>query len=146
MARLLEMEWPTLGISVVSEPLPYNQDYYHYFLDNCPIEGIQSHAVVSGKLLYIMNLRLSEFPRQRYMELTMEDLAEADIGRIFVFVTFGKVGSIMAKYGEITEPMSYPTIAQVRNEDMDKLRQAGKAEWDAIYRSKEIIPVIYREK
>ena len=88
-----------------------------------------------------MNLRLSEFPKQRYMELTMEDLAEADIGRIFVFVTFGKVGSIMAKYGEITEPMSYPTIAQVREEDMGKLREAGEAEWNAIYRTKEIIPL-----
>jgi hypothetical protein len=52
----------------------------------------------------------------------------------------------MVKYGEITEPMSYPTIAQVKTEDIGKLVRAGEAEWDSIYRNKQIISVIYRAK
>jgi len=146
MGRILEMEWPELGIKVEAEPLSFNQDFYEYFLDNCPLKGIQSHAVVSGKLLYIMNLKLSKFPAQRYMELEMEDLAEEAVGRVSVFVTFGKVGSLMVKYGEISEPMKYPTIAQVKEADIEKLIEAGKAEWESIYRTKQIISVIYRAK
>jgi hypothetical protein len=146
MGRILEMEWPEIGIKVEAEPLAFNQDYYEYFLDNCPLKGIQSHAVVSGKLLYIMNLKLSRFSRERYMDLKMEDLSEEPVGRISIFLTFGKVGSIMVKYDEITEPMSYPTIAQVKEADIEKLKEAGKAEWESIYRNKQILSVIYRAK
>ena len=146
MGRILEMEWPEIGVKVESEPLSFNQDFYEYFLDNCPLKGVQSHAVVSGKLLYIMNLKLSKFSSQRYMELKMEDLAEAPLGRVFIFITSGKVGSVMVKYGDISEPMSYPTIAQVREADIEKLKIAGRAEWESIYRNKEIISVLYTAK
>lgn len=146
MVRMLEMEWPEIGIRVEAGPLDFNQDFYQYFLENLPVKGIQSHAVVSGKLLYIMNLKLSKFPPRRYMDLKMEDLSLEPVGRISIFITSGKVGSIMVKYGEITEPMSYPTIAQVKTEDIGKLVRAGEAEWESIYRNKQIISVIYRAK
>ena len=146
MGRILEMEWPELGIKVEAGPLPFNRVFYEYFLDNCPLKGIQSHAVVSGKILYIMNLRLSKFAPQRYLELKMEDLSEEPVGRVSIFVTAGKVGSLMVKYGPISEPMSYPTIAQVKASHMKKLVEAGRAEWESIYRNKNIISVIYRAK
>lgn len=146
MGRILEMEWPEIGIKVEAEPLSFNRDFYEYFLGNCPLKGIQSHAVVSGKLLYVLNLRLSRFPAESYLDLKMEDLSEEPIGRVSVFITFGKVGSIMAKYGEVNEPMKYPTIAQIRDRDIEKLKEAGKAEWESIYRNKQIISVIYRAK
>lgn len=146
MGRVLEMEWPEIGIKVVAEALSFNRDFYDYFLDNLPLKGIQSHGVVSGRILYIMNLKLSKFPSRRYLELRMEDLSEEPVGRVSIFITAGKVGSIMVKYGEITEPMSYPTIAQVREGDLDRLAQAGEAEWESIYKTKEIISVIYRAK
>ncbi len=146
MAKILEMEWPEIGIKVEAKPLDFNQDFYDYFLDNLPVKGIQSHAVVSGRLLYIMNLKLSTFPPRRYMDLKMEDLSLEPVGRVSIFITSGKVGSIMVKYGEISEPMSYPTIAQVKAEDIPKLIQAGEAEWNSIYRDKNIISVVYRAK
>jgi hypothetical protein len=146
MAKMLDMEWPEIGIRVEAGPLEFNQDYYQYFLDNLPVKGIQSHAVVSGRLLYIMNLKLSKFPPRRYMELKAEDLSLEPVGRISIFITSGRVGSIMVKYGEITEPMSYPTIAQVKADDIPKLIKAGEAEWNSIYHSKEIISVVYRAK
>ena len=146
MERILEMEWPEINIKVEAEPLPFNQDLYEFFLDNLPLKGIQSHGVVSGRILYILNLKLKKFPTRRWMEFRMEDLSEEPVGRVSMFLTAGKVGSIMAKYGYISEPMSYPTIAQVKEADIDKLVEAGEAEWEAIYRTKEIISVIYRAK
>jgi len=138
------MEWPELGLAVRANALDYNKEYFNYFLDNCPLNGVQSHAVVSGKLMYIMNLKLQRFPKERYMDLRKEDLAEMAVGRVGIFVTFGRVGSVMVKYNEITEPMSYPTIAQVRDQDLGTLAKAGAAVWDAMYRTKQIINVVYR--
>jgi len=146
MGRILEMEWPEIGIKVEAEPLPYNQEFYEYFLDNLPVKGIQSHGVISGKILYVLNLRLQKYPPRRWLEFKMEDLVEEPLGRVSIFLTAGKVGSIMVKYGEITEPMSYPTIAQVKEADIGRLIQAGEAEWQALYRTKEVISVIYRAK
>lgn len=146
MGRILEMEWPELKIKVEAEPLPFNQEFYDFFLDNCPLKGIQSHAVVSGQILYIMNLRFTKYPDKRYMDLQMEDLMEEPVGRISIFLTAGKTGSVMAKYGYVNEPMSYPSIAQVVEKDMEKLKEAGRAEWESIYRNKQIISVVYTAK
>ena len=146
MGRILEVEWPEIGIKVEAEPLPYNQEFFEYFLDNLPVKGIQSHGVISGKILYVLNLRLKKYPPRRWLEFKMEDLVEEPVGRVSIFLTAGKVGSIMVKYGEITEPMSYPTIAQVKEADIGRLIQAGEAEWEALYRTKEVISVIYRAK
>ena len=146
MGRILEMEWPEIGIKVEAEPLPYNQEFFEYFLGNLPVKGIQSHGVISGKILYVLNLRLQKYPPRRWLEFKMEDLVEEPLGRVSIFLTAGKVGSIMVKYGEITEPMSYPTIAQVKEADIGRLIQAGEAEWQALYRTKEVISVIYRAK
>jgi len=144
--RTLVMEWPQLDIKVESEPLPFNKQVYDWFLDNCPLSGIQSHAVVSGKLIYIMNLKMPKFPLFKYTDLKMEDLSEEDVGRVSIFITAGGVGSLMVKYADITENMSYPTIAQVVERDFGKLREAGEAIWNAIYKTKDIITVNYTVK
>ncbi len=144
--RTLVMEWPELDIKVECEPLAFNQQAYEWFLDNCPLTGVQGHAVVSGKLIYIMNLKMPKFPRFKYTDLKTEDLSEEDIGRVSIFITAAGVGSLMAKYADITENMSYPTIAQVVESDIGKLREAGEAVWNAIYKTKEIIKVNYMAK
>jgi hypothetical protein len=146
MGRQLEMEWPEIGITVRAEPVEVNREFYDYFLDSLPVKGIQSHAVISGRLLYILNLKLSRFPPRRYLDLTMEDLSLEPVGRVSIFITAGKVGSIMAKYGDISEPMSYPPIAQVQPGDIPNLVRAGEAVWQAIYRTKQIISVVYRAR
>ena len=143
---ILVTEWPELGIKIESEPLPFNRQAYDWFLDNCPVTGVQGHAVVSGKLIYIMNLKMPKFPQFKYTDLKMEDLSEEDIGRVSIFITAGGVGSIMVKYDDITENMSYPTIAQVVESDIEKLKEAGEAIWNAIYKTKDIITVNYKVK
>jgi hypothetical protein len=71
----------------------------------------------------------------------MEDLAEAKDGRIFIFITAGKVGSVSVKYGEVSENMSYPVLAQVRQEDLKDLEKIGTAVWKSIYSTKQVITV-----
>jgi len=135
------MSFPELNLSVKAEPLSVNRDLFNWFVENLPLKGIQSHAVVSGKIIYIMNLRMKKPSPVRYRDLGVEDLAEAKDGRIFIFITAGKVGSISVKYGEVSENMSYPVMAQVKQEDLKNLEKIGEAVWKSIYSTKEVITV-----
>jgi hypothetical protein len=118
-----------------------NRALFDWFLGNLPLKGIQSHAVVSGNLIYIMNLRMKKASPVRYRDLAVEDLSEAKDGRIFIFITAGKVGSVSVKYGEVSENMSYPVLAQVRQEDLKNLAKIGAAVWKSIYSTKQVITV-----
>jgi hypothetical protein len=135
------MSFPELGLSVKVDPLAVNKDLFDWFLENLPLKGVQSHAAVSGKLIYIMNLRMKKGCPVRYRDLAVEDLSEAKDGRIFIFITAGKVGSISVKYAEVSENMSYPVIGQVREEDLKDLKKIGEAVWRSFYYTKEIITV-----
>ena len=140
------MEWPALGIKVECGPIEINRHAYDWFLENLPLSGLQGHAAVSGWLMYIMNLKLSKYPEFRYEDLEIEDLSKEVFGRVNIFITAGRVGSIMVKYGEITEDMCYPTIAQVLPGDIEKLKEAGYAVWNAMYKTKDIITVNFTLK
>src|SRR5512135_348370 len=135
------MSFPELSLSVEVEPINKNKKLYDWFLENLPLKGVQSHAVVSGKIIYIMNLRMKKPSPVRYRDLAFEDLSEAKDGRIFIFITAGKVGSVSVKYGEVSENMSYPVMAQVRQKDLNTLEKIGEAVWRSIYSTKEVITV-----
>ena len=135
------MSFPELSLSVEVEPINKNKKLYDWFLENLPLKGVQSHAVVSGKIIYIMNLRMKKPSPVRYRDLAFEDLSKANDGRIFIFITAGKVGSISVKYGEVSENMSYPVMAQVKQKDLKTLEKIGEAVWKSIYSTKEVITV-----
>ncbi len=135
------MSFPELSLSVEVEPISKNKKLYDWFLENLPLKGVQSHAVVSGKIIYIMNLRMKKASPVRYRDLAFEDLSEAKDGRIFIFITAGKVGSISVKYGEVSENMSYPVMGQVKQKDLKTLQKIGEAVWRSIYSTKEVITV-----
>src|SRR4030042_3481745 len=99
MANLI-MSFPELNLSVGAEPLAVNRALFDWFLGNLPLKGIQSHAVVSGNLIYIMNLRMKKASPVRYRDLAVEDLSEARDGRIFIFITAGRGGSLFFSDGE----------------------------------------------
>ncbi len=82
----------------------------------------------------------------RYRDLAFEDLSEAKDGRIFIFITAGKVGSVSVKYGEVSENMSYPVVAQVRQKDLKTLEKIGEAVWRSIYSTKEVITVEFSKE
>lgn len=139
------MKWLELDVEVTAKAIDYNRKAFDWFLENLPVTALQSHAVVSGKLMYLMNIPMKSLFPFNYRELIKEDLCLEPVGRVSFFATAGKTGSIMVKYGEITEPMSYPTIAQVVEEDLEKLKEVGKTVWDSVYRTKKVIKVRFEE-
>lgn len=149
--RILVIAWPELDISVECRPLPFNREVYDWYLDHCPIRGVQSHAVISGAGAYVHNFILPE--RRPYArDLKPELLSEAPIGRVALTPagsqvhSGGLIGGYGMKWGEITEPMQVFFSAQVVDEDIEKLKKAGAAIWNAIYKTKEIITVELSEK
>lgn len=141
MADTFTCSWPELEITVRLEPLSGNRNLFDWFVDNLPTSAVQSHAVVSGQLTYVLNLPLKNPSTIAYEDLAKHDLMDSDLGYAWAFATFGNVGSLMLKYGEITEPMSYPAFARVVEEDLPLLKRAGEDIWDAIYNTKRIIRV-----
>lgn len=147
MKRILEIEWPELGVKVQAEPLEFNKQVYEWLLDNCPLKAVQSHAVVTGKLMYILNLLLKKPPALKYEEMVAENLIDMPVGRVGCGgLASGLVGSISIKYGELTENLSYPNIAQIRDEDIEKVKWVGERVWQSIYKTKEIITCVLKAR
>lgn len=140
-AELIKCSWPELGLAVRIQPMLDNRPLFDWFRNSCPTSAVQSHAVVSGELTYVLNLPVKEGSGIPYPSLKGHDLLKSAEGYVWAFATFGRVASVMIKYGPISEPMSYPAIGTVVPEDMEVLRQAGRAIWNAIYNTKQIISV-----
>lgn len=134
--------WPEIDSSVIVEKADQNGEVFDWFCGNLPIEVVQSHGVVSGELLYTLNLPLkTDFPF-RYEKLPHSNLVEIPPGSVVTFIGAGKVGMVMIKYGpRLTEPMSYPLFGRVRGPDLDTLLEVGRKVWNAIYNTKQIIRV-----
>ncbi|MEM4383384.1 MAG: hypothetical protein QXU44_04940 [Candidatus Caldarchaeum sp.] len=129
---------------VVAEGIDKNQEALDWFIDSLPLDAFQGHAMVSGELLYVMNLVMKTEPPVKYHRLATEDLSKQDIGRVSFFATAGRIGSIMLKYGQVTESMHYPTVAQVRRDHLPRLKQVGRAVWDSIFITKNPLKVVFK--
>jgi hypothetical protein len=141
VSKLLKCTWPELGLAVRFEPIADNKQVFDWWISCCPTRAMQSHAVVSGKVMYTLNIPVnSAFPGD-YSKLKFHNIAETPVGMSGVFATFGKVASFCPKYGEITEPMCYPGFCMAVPEDIDTLVRVGAQVWDAIYNTKKLIRV-----
>ena len=128
--------WPELNKQCCIKATDFNLNLFDWFASGLPYESIQGHAVVSGDLLYTKNIYV---PSSNYIydKLKMELLTEAPVGRVFINVSRGKVGTIMIKYTEsITEDMPYPIIGQIVSEDLNTIKDVGDAVWDGYYSTK----------
>lgn len=144
--KRLKIRWPELGREVLVEPLEPNQMLYDWFLENTPVRSVQGQAVVSGCHLYTMNIRLKKPMPKDHPEWYTERRDEAPVGTVGIFVTAGGVGSILIKWGRLTEIARYPGIlGRVRQEDIEELLSVGNEMWDAIYNTKKIITCIFEE-
>jgi len=142
------MKWPELDMSVECEPLEYNRCIYDWWLDHMPIRAVQSHAAVTGDVFYTLNIRLPEkgpvFPKD---ELKIELMTKAPEG----YGTFsynaqsslagGRVGLAAVYYGPVHEEMDHCLSFKVIDRDIEKVKEAGRAIWKAIYKTKDIITV-----
>src|SRR5262249_20749422 len=103
------------------------------------VEVVQSHAVVSGEAMYMLNVPLKT-PLVYPKPVRRESLARGPCGRLWTS-SVGRVGQFTIKYGVVTEEMSYPSIGQIRGEDIPAVVAAGRAVWDSLYRTKRILRV-----
>jgi hypothetical protein len=138
---VITVSWPDLEESIRVAPLEYNQDVFDWFGENLklrPTRAVQIHTLVSGRLLYWLNLPFSILPEWNEDKVVREDLKAEPIGRFTLFMPAGRSCGGAIKYGEVTEAMSYPGLGQVVDEDLDKLPTLGRLVWDNLVGPKKI--------
>ena len=136
------MRWPELNQQVRVRPIEHNQELFEWFLKNLPTNCLQTVTVVAGFSLFMLNLPMKlKFP-YRQEDMPIEDIVQMPKGRFTFFMTIGKVANLSCKFGEVTEPMSYMTWAEVVDEDKPILFDVGKKLWSiAMGSTKEVVHV-----
>jgi len=129
VAEYFVMRWPELDRQVRVKPIEQNREVFDWFVENLPIKALQGHAVVSGYGLFSQNLGFKKMFPWREKDLAKEALSKMSDGRLAFFMTTGKVGNLVVKWGEMTEPLGYVTWGQVVQEDQATLAEVGKKVW-----------------
>jgi len=129
VAEYFVMRWPELDKQVRVKPIEQNREVFDWFVENLPIKALQGHTVVSGYGLFSQNLGFKKVFAWREKDLAKDDLSKMPDGRLAFFMTTGKVGNLIVKWGEMTEPLSYVTWAEVVEEDKTTLAEVGKKMW-----------------
>ena len=146
MSNSFIMKWPELNKQVVCEKIGHNQEMFDWWVSQLPLHSLVGHIMVAGWGMYAVSVPLHKpttwIPRTE----VVEEIRKQKDGRLDFFMPMGSVTSILIKYGEFTETMSYPTFAQVREADMGILREAGKAVWRAVTKTKDIITIEFIKK
>ncbi len=135
------MSWREFDASIRCEPTEHNRHIFDWFLKSLPITTVQLHTLVAGCTIYMLNLPFVEAAPWREEDAVIEDISQTPVGRISLFMTAGKVGGMGAKYGFISEYMSYPTFSQVRQEDLPTMARVGDAIWRNLVGPKKIVLV-----
>ena len=143
--------WPELGISVECKPAPFNRASYDWYMDHLPLKGIVGHVAVSGDVA-AARLKLSEdLPVLSPGELKTMPMTEVPVGcggfrcpvkgATGLGTTHGRRGGLGIYYGLCTEDMTGGYNFQVVDEDIEKLKKAGAAIKNAIYKTKQILTI-----
>lgn len=146
MGRFI-MSWPSLGLKVRCRSLDVNQDAFALFVENMPVRALQGHEMVGGWLLrdhsILFNQNLFTIPAA---ELTTEKMDAAPVGRISLLQPQLRGAELLVKYDESVENREYVPIAQVEETDLEILKKAGKEQWKATSRTREIIFVEFEKE
>lgn len=140
------MRWPELEKQIRLGPIEHNQEVFEWFCDNLPTSCIQTHTVVAGYCLTCMSLPVKNPFMYNFKDLKQENLVDLRKGRMLLNMTIGNVINFGVKYAEMTEPMFYPTFAEVIEEDKDTMVEVGNFVWENILREKKIIHVEFCAK
>ncbi len=139
----LKIRWPEIDKEILVAPEERNQMLFDWFISNCPLHTLQGHALVSGKHLRCRIPMNVPYPVEHPEWYTISR-AKAPVGTVGVFVAVGMIGSILVKYGELTETANYPgIIGNVIPEDLETMKEAGEAIWNATNFTKQGITVEY---
>lgn len=140
MPKMIEIEYPDLGI-VMTATLweDKNQKLCKLLWDNLPIETIQSHALASGEQVFAP-IKIRAVETGAYFELE----SKQEPGKIFMYTQSYSI--IGWNYGPVTEPAPSAVIGRIREEDLEKLKLAGRAAWDANFMTHFPLRVVFRRK
>ena len=131
------MRWPELGKEVRVEPIHHNQELFDWFLENLPTKCVQTLTVVAGLGLYMQNVPMPNVPCNWIQEnQPMEDISQYPSGRFMFFMTAGNVSNMVCKVSFFTEPLPYPTWAEVIEEDKQILNEVGWEIWESLLMEK----------
>ncbi|MCI8551789.1 MAG: hypothetical protein HFF56_02165 [Lawsonibacter sp.] len=125
------MRWRGLGKQVRVRAIDHNQEIFSWFVKNLPTSCLQTETVVAGKSLFMLNVPMKKVACDWIQEeRRVEDVVQMPIGRMTFFMTTGNVADISCKFGQMTEPMSYVTWAEVIEEDKPILVEVGELLWE----------------
>lgn len=132
--KFIVIRWPSLETEVKAKLLTgLNPSACKAFIKTLPNKSIQSHAVVAGHQMYCpYRLIIDE------SECAYESMERQPIGRINIDLDFQYLS---VNYGEVTEAVPALAIAQVIEEDIDKLSVLGEKVWNNLLFSNDYILV-----
>lgn len=146
--------WPEIGISVECAPFEDGRnawiyDWYMEYLERKPIKFPQLHAMVSGTIMYTWASVDKDLPLLGDNELTTSSIlaAPAGTGLLAYNVPCGLAGGRIShitfhydteKYEDMYSYYSFHVI----EEDLPKLKEAGKLVASRIYREKKPVTCI----
>ena len=138
--KILEIEWPKLGIKVEAKALSYNQEYFNALWENLPFTTIAQHTLVTGEMM-VNYCPVNALDYTQLVEKKVR-INEAPVG----CVVWGTLGSVAIKYGPCTEPLHSLPIAQIPERYHEDLKRVGRVVWEATFSTKELLEVEFRRK
>lgn len=133
MSCFIELSWTGLEVSTKAELLTeFNPSLSEKFIETLPFESIQSHAVVAGKQMYFP-YRLLDDTAYRW-----ERMDKQPIGRINIEFDFQYLS---INYGPMTEPVPAVPLAQIIEQDIEKLKMVGKEVWNNLLHEEQYLTV-----
>lgn len=136
--KIIEIELQPIDITIKAKLLyDLNKELCRLLLQYLPYRSIQCHSFVAGYQLYHYTPIVESVSVSPQTE---ERLIDQPIGR----VSLSALQLMPVKYGEVTEPLTANPIAQVLDEDISKLKRAGKLVWNSLYRTKKLVYVTVR--
>ncbi|HZU63267.1 MAG TPA: hypothetical protein VFF98_06270 [Novosphingobium sp.] len=133
MGRLIDISWPSVGITVVAELADeLNPEMCEEFWRCLPFKVLQAHPVVSGESLYAWAPVVSSAPVH-----VKERIIDCPVGRLRFSQSTGNKFSI--QYGKGLEPLYQPVLGMVLPEYLHLLPKVGKEVWESIFWRKDEI-------
>lgn len=139
MADDFKIKWDVLKKEVRCRKIEHNQFLFDWFVGQLPIRSLQGHTMAAGEALLLVSVPLNAPVNWEPRTEVVEEIRRQQEGRITLFMGNGTSAGLVIKYGRITEDMSYPTFAEVVEEDLPVLKEVGAAQWQSMLISKQII-------
>jgi hypothetical protein len=128
----IEIDWPSLGLTVTADLDDRNARLAQALLDVLPYRSLQGHALIAGYYLYHVTPIHSIFQLPTPHRVDRRTLPDGTL--------FGsRLQHFGIRYGTLTEPMPATPIGRIDPADLDALTEAGRATWDSVYSSKKPI-------